>query len=420
MRDMIFLILLLLNVTLAAKIHLDLAWLQGSIKNRSRRDISCREGQAYAHDSICCLNCPAGTYVKKACFSDLEKGVCEPCEFDTYTEHGNGLRMCLPCTKCRLVVVCCLCTFIPSVDQETTEKCTSTQNTHCKCKQGSFCLPDQACEVCKKCSKCKEDEEMVKSCTVSSNTVCRKRSSMGSSISVMICVVSILYWKWSKPSKTSITSRSPRKIVKINMGDRDEEREKRQNVHNSKMDESSQFQSFLEQNCVVGTLSPASLEMENDRGLGDSLPNTATSSQISVAMFAVPGDLQPSHANQPPCSALPWQPHTSDRESSRRLVPLNGEESLKKTFDLFEEMDVHYHNRFFRLIGLSDNVIKSTESLFPEDRVYELLKNWMEKEGMKADFNNLIEALTYLDQRLSAENIIAKAISNGYFKYEDE
>ncbi|XP_051518366.1 hematopoietic death receptor isoform X4 [Myxocyprinus asiaticus] len=400
MRDMIFLILLLLNVTLAAKIHLDLAWLQGSIKNRSRRDISCREGQAYAHDSICCLNCPAGTYVKKACFSDLEKGVCEPCEFDTYTEHGNGLRMCLPCTKCRLVVVCCLCTFIPSVDQETTEKCTSTQNTHCKCKQGSFCLPDQACEVCKKCSKCKEDEEMVKSCTVSSNTVCRKRSSMGSSISV--------------------TSRSPRKIVKINMGDRDEEREKRQNVHNSKMDESSQFQSFLEQNCVVGTLSPASLEMENDRGLGDSLPNTATSSQISVAMFAVPGDLQPSHANQPPCSALPWQPHTSDRESSRRLVPLNGEESLKKTFDLFEEMDVHYHNRFFRLIGLSDNVIKSTESLFPEDRVYELLKNWMEKEGMKADFNNLIEALTYLDQRLSAENIIAKAISNGYFKYEDE
>ncbi|XP_051518355.1 hematopoietic death receptor isoform X3 [Myxocyprinus asiaticus] len=418
MRDMIFLILLLLNVTLAAKIHLDLAWLQGSIKNRSRRDISCREGQAYAHDSICCLNCPAGTYVKKACFSDLEKGVCEPCEFDTYTEHGNGLRMCLPCTKCRL-------------DQETTEKCTSTQNTHCKCKQGSFCLPDQACEVCKKCSKCKEDEEMVKSCTVSSNTVCRKRSSMGSSISVtfivvlplipvMICVVSILYWKWSKPSKTSITSRSPRKIVKINMGDRDEEREKRQNVHNSKMDESSQFQSFLEQNCVVGTLSPASLEMENDRGLGDSLPNTATSSQISVAMFAVPGDLQPSHANQPPCSALPWQPHTSDRESSRRLVPLNGEESLKKTFDLFEEMDVHYHNRFFRLIGLSDNVIKSTESLFPEDRVYELLKNWMEKEGMKADFNNLIEALTYLDQRLSAENIIAKAISNGYFKYEDE
>jgi len=44
----------------------------------------------------------AGTYVKKACLSASEKGVCEPCEFDTYTEHGNGLLMCLSCTKCRI------------------------------------------------------------------------------------------------------------------------------------------------------------------------------------------------------------------------------------------------------------------------------------------------------------------------------
>lgn len=146
----------------------------------------------------------AGTYVKKACLSASEKGVCEPCEFDTYTEHGNGLLMCLSCTKCRignsgvwkkkkkntvyilyhtaksflftlrsckpnqfcvhtikflqiyyLTVNCLLylCTFFSSVDQETTEKCTSTQNTKCQCKQGSFCLPDQACEVCKKCSR---------------------------------------------------------------------------------------------------------------------------------------------------------------------------------------------------------------------------------------------------------------------------
>lgn len=101
-------------------------------------------------------------------------------------------------------------------------------------------------------------------------------------------------------------------------------------------------------------------------------------------------------------------------------LTFSGDESLKKTFDFFEEIDVHYHNRFFRFIGLSDNSIKSTDSLFPEDRVYELLKIWMEKEGLKADFNSLIEALIYLDQRLSAENIVTKAISNGYFKYEDE
>ncbi|XP_077097017.1 hematopoietic death receptor isoform X1 [Siphateles boraxobius] len=412
MRCIIFSVLLLLNIS-----HLDLSWAQGSIKNRSSRDVSCRESLEYEHDNICCLNCPAGTYVKTACLTASEKGECKTCEFDTYTEHENGLQKCLSCTMCR-------------IDQETTEKCTITQNTKCKCKQGSFCLPDQACEVCKKCSRCKEDEETVKGCTHISNIVCRKRSSSGSSISVtfivvpiiamLACILSIVYLTKSKPSKGAVTSRSPGELVKICMGDSEEVIEERQNAQDSKIDDSSQLQTFLEQNYAVCTHVPASSEMEEDRGLGDSLPNTANSSQISLAMSAVPTDLQPLHTNQPPSSAIAWQPHTLERELSRRLVPLNGEESLKKTFDFFEEMDVHYHNRFFRFIGLSDNSIKSTDSLFPEDRVYELLKIWMEKEGLKADFNSLIEALIYLDQRLSAENIVTKAIINGYFKYEDE
>ncbi|XP_055055170.2 hematopoietic death receptor isoform X2 [Misgurnus anguillicaudatus] len=353
MKYMNLLVLLLLNVILTAKSHLDLAWAQGSFKTRSRRDISCREGLEYANDKVCCLNCPAGTHVKRACVNNSEKGECESCPFDSYTEHGNGLEKCLSCTKCR-------------IDQDTVEVCTSTQNTRCVCKRGSFCLPDQACELCKKCSKCKDDEEIVESCTVNSNTVCRKRNSPDGSLSVMflvvlpliamlVCIVSIVYWKKSKSGKRA-TPRSPKEMVKICMGDGDELREERQN---SKMDDSSPLQPFLELNYV-------------------------------------------------------------DREQSRRLVPLNGEESLKKTFELFEEIDVHYHNRFFRFIGLSDNAIKTAESLIPEDKVYELLKVWLEKEGMKADFNNLIEALIYLDQRLSAENIIAKAISNKFFRYEDE
>ncbi|XP_056602124.1 hematopoietic death receptor isoform X2 [Triplophysa dalaica] len=358
MRYIIFLVLLLLNVIVVAKSHLDFDWTP-SIKNRSRRDISCREDLEYAHDNLrCCLNCPAGTYMKSPCFRDSEKGECEQCEFDSFTEHGNGLKKCLSCIKCRS-------------DQDTIEKCTSTQNTRCVCKQGSFCLPDQACEVCKKCSKCKEDEEIVERCTVGSNTVCRKRESLGSSLSVtklvvlpliamlVVCTASFCYWKNTKRSKSAVTSRSPKDVVKICMGDRDDLREERQNAQNAKIDDSSPFQPFLELN-------------------------------------------------------------HSECELSRRLLPLNGEESLKKSFDFFEEMDVHYHNRFFRFIGLSNNAIKVSESLFPDDRVYELLKIWMEKEGMKADFNTLIEALIYLDQRLSAENIIAKAISNGLFKYEDE
>lgn len=90
---------------------------------------------------------------------------------------------------------------------------------------------------------------------------------------------------------------------------------------------------------------------------------------------------------------------------------------MKKSFELFEELDVYYHNRFFRHIGLSDNAIKSTAHLHPEDRVYELLKVWLEMVGRQADMNDLIKALLYLDQKLSAENIIYKAIENGYYEY---
>ncbi|XP_056602125.1 hematopoietic death receptor isoform X3 [Triplophysa dalaica] len=357
--------------------------------------------------------------MKSPCFRDSEKGECEQCEFDSFTEHGNGLKKCLSCIKCRS-------------DQDTIEKCTSTQNTRCVCKQGSFCLPDQACEVCKKCSKCKEDEEIVERCTVGSNTVCRKRESLGSSLSVtklvvlpliamlVVCTASFCYWKNTKRSKSAVTSRSPKDVVKICMGDRDDLREERQNAQNAKIDDSSPFQPFLELNHSVGIGSPGLSEVEKDRGPGDSLTNTSNSSQISLSLSAVSSNPQPSNANHPSNSALSQHFCTLECELSRRLLPLNGEESLKKSFDFFEEMDVHYHNRFFRFIGLSNNAIKVSESLFPDDRVYELLKIWMEKEGMKADFNTLIEALIYLDQRLSAENIIAKAISNGLFKYEDE
>ncbi|KAG1958711.1 cytochrome b ascorbate-dependent protein [Pimephales promelas] len=95
---------------------------------------------------------------------------------------------------------------------------------------------------------------------------------------MLACILCIVYWTKSKPSKGAVTSRSPREMVKICMGDNEEVIEERQNAQNSKINDSSQLQPFLEQNYT-------------------------------------------------------------EREWSRRVVPLNGEESLKKTFDFFEEMD---------------------------------------------------------------------------------
>ncbi|KAG7233605.1 hypothetical protein CRUP_023118, partial [Coryphaenoides rupestris] len=55
-----------------------------------------------------------------------------------------------------------------------TSSCTTTTDTKCQCRPGTFCVPDQACEVCKRCAKCKAGEEEVKKCTAFSNTVCKK------------------------------------------------------------------------------------------------------------------------------------------------------------------------------------------------------------------------------------------------------
>ncbi|KAL6466018.1 hypothetical protein MHYP_G00261510 [Metynnis hypsauchen] len=305
-----------------------LAWPSGASRNRKGREVTCREGLEYPHAGICCLNCPAGTYVKHSCSRASERGICETCDFGSYTEHENGLYKCLPCTSCRS-------------DQDLVGQCTSTQNTQCQCKKGLFCLPEQACEVCKTCRKCAEDEEVEKSCTASSNTVCRKKKGSARSfiagpitavvLSLMILLfVVILYWKAPTWCKRAVASCCPGGILmKKNSSDTVETR---QNGFNAALEDSVPLQPFI-----------------------------------------VPSSSQ------------------SENEKLRRLIPLNGDESLKKSFDLFEEIDVHYHNRFFRLLGLSDNAITNAESLSVEERVYQLLKVWMEKEGMKADFNTLIE-----------------------------
>lgn len=91
--------------------------------------------------------------------------------------------------------------------------------------------------------------------------------------------------------------------------------------------------------------------------------------------------------------------------------------SLSKTFDLFDTfLDVRFHNKFFRSIGVSDNAIKIAENSPPGDKVYELLRVWMQREGLRANINDLIQALLQLDQRYSAENIATKAIERGFYR----
>ena len=98
----------------------------------------------------------------------------------------------------------------------------------------------------------------------------------------------------------------------------------------------------------------------------------------------------------------------------------SGEDSLKKCFEYFEDLDVDYHKRFFRHLGINDNLIKSKDHLHHEDRIHELLNVWMEKVGKEASLNHLLKALLTFNQRLTAETVIAKAIASGYYVRERE
>ncbi|XP_036383319.1 hematopoietic death receptor isoform X2 [Megalops cyprinoides] len=386
-------------------------------RNRVVRDTICRENMEYKQDDFCCLNCPAGTYVKEPCSKAGERGKCETCDYDTYMEHDNGLKQCFMCTKCRR-------------DQVETEPCTSTRDRGCQCKPGSFCLPDQACEVCKKCSKCKADEVKVKNCTTTSNTVCRQKPPAPNTISaeaaavgivipsLIIIVLGVSYYFWKKrQSKKTEVPINPSEMVKIHMGENnDRTMEESQNSRNAELEvPQRETQPFLQDQLAVGA-KPSAFEDE-DRGLGDSLPNTTSSSQTSLSAQPT----APSSSSSPHPSPETQRQPAARGNVTRKLLPLMGEESLKKSFDLFGEyLDFCYCKRFFRKIGLSDNAIKAAEGSPPADRVYELLTTWMEKEGLKAEINYLLDVLLELGQRLSAENIICKVIENEYYKYEDE
>ncbi len=82
-------------------------------------------------------------------------------------------------------------------------------------------------------------------------------------------------------------------------------------------------------------------------------------------------------------------------------------------------MDVDYHKRFFRHLGISDNVIKGKESVLYEDKIHALLNIWVEKVGSEASLNDLLKALVDLNQRRTAENIKQNAILFGHYCYED-
>ncbi|KAI4816200.1 hypothetical protein KUCAC02_008537 [Chaenocephalus aceratus] len=150
-------------------------WSGDDYKNLTlRRHRTCVENEQYLQQGLCCLNCQAECVMARN-YSNRSEGesgtdagevalksqnLCciksaresrsreRVCPVSTEDVHGALQRddRCLPCTHCRS-------------DEIVTAPCSTTTDTRCQCKSGTFCVPDQACEVCKRCARCKPGEE---------------------------------------------------------------------------------------------------------------------------------------------------------------------------------------------------------------------------------------------------------------------
>ncbi|XP_015234623.1 PREDICTED: tumor necrosis factor receptor superfamily member 5-like isoform X1 [Cyprinodon variegatus] len=115
--------------------------------------------------ALCCKKCPPGHRMKQEC-TETADTQCEPCGLEQYIEDWNYSPNCLSCTKCK-----------SKKGLEYAQTCTSTRNSKCVCKTGTFCylgFDDPYCTDCKGYKLCKPGERVSVEGTRNSDRVCEK------------------------------------------------------------------------------------------------------------------------------------------------------------------------------------------------------------------------------------------------------
>ncbi|NXP13513.1 TR10B factor, partial [Thinocorus orbignyianus] len=296
---------------------------------------------------------------------------CLPCKEDGYSneyiEYPNDFRKCLPCRTCR-------------EDEVELSPCQANRNTQCACKSGTFCSPDHPCEMCQKCRpRCSPDEVELAPCTPHSDRLCGPSTGTFSSSSydqIVIIVVVVVFLVaavvsicrcYCRPSKLLGTpgAFTPRAgVTSALLGPPDSA-------------------SLLPQDYLLRRMpryQRGRLEME---GMQD-----------------------------------------NSRNERRNLVPVPGEDPdtlLRRSFEFFAQ-DVPYKDwkRYGRALDLLENEIAHAElnDKYSLEPFFQMLNMWLNREGMKASVNTLLETLHHINLGGVAERISSKLVQQGFFQYE--
>uniref|UniRef100_A0A8C6ZJ22 Death domain-containing protein n=1 Tax=Nothoprocta perdicaria TaxID=30464 RepID=A0A8C6ZJ22_NOTPE len=110
-------------------------------------------------------------------------------------------------------------------------------------------------------------------------------------------------------------------------------------------------------------------------------------------------------------TAVPWS-----QTSSLLTV------ALQRSFDTFsEEIDCKYWRKYGRALDLRDNDITFAERKegYSPEALVEMLRTWLQEQGMKASVNVLLETLDQMNLSGAAERISSLLVQKGLYKYEE-
>uniref|UniRef100_A0A8C3KJJ5 TR10B factor n=1 Tax=Calidris pygmaea TaxID=425635 RepID=A0A8C3KJJ5_9CHAR len=306
-----------------------------------------------------CKKCPPGKMPNGS-------SLCLPCKEDEsvgypneYTEYPNDFLKCLPCRTCR-------------EDEVETSPCRPTSNTQCACKSGTFCSPDHPCEMCQKCRpRCPQGEVELAPCTPHSDRQCgpptgtssTSSCKLGGSVVLLLGAMVFIWWKYGCYCCPS--------------------------------------------DIPEGRVRP--------------LPSWGHPTGLVCASLLLQDYLMRRVTRYER-----GRPETQDnnRNERKNLIPVPGQDPvtlLRRSFEFFAQ-DVPYKDwkRYGRALDLLENdiVLAELNDKYSLEPFFQMLNTWLNRQGMNASVNTLLETLRRINLGGVAEDISSKLVQQGFFQYE--
>ncbi|MBZ3872710.1 Lysyl oxidase-like protein 2 [Sciurus carolinensis] len=291
------------------------------------------------------------------------------------------------------------------IDKEEKSPCTTTRDTVCQCKPGTFQDPESP-EYCLRCTPgCTNGLVEESPCVPWSDRKCVHKESAYAvyiviGVVLAMAVALVILWKFAVLRRLCARAknilRCGRHCEHLNLVAQHPPGgpEAQDNDHNENLSNRNSS-STLEQH----------LEQQRDR------QNLGT-----VVAEEFPGEV----------TSLLRPAETEPSRRMRRLTPADGTDTRETLLQFFncQQNVIPYQswNKLMRQLGLTNNEIQviKWETEDPGDVLYQMMVKWFNKMGRDATINSLLDALEILGERTAREKIEDYMVRSGKFIYQED